>query len=177
MIVDSLRMETRIRLEPDTATWKTQAACRGLATDLFYPRRGIYATQALKVCESCPVKQECLEYALRNGETIGVWGGTTEIMRRAIRKKRRGTRLEVSRFSLRRQKVLSCMWKQSENGFYTGTLTQIADALGIPAKTVTSDVKWLRQQEAIAVVAPRSVNRSWKLLARQILPVTEHRHG
>jgi len=35
----------------------------------------------------CPVREQCLLFALTNNEKYGVWGGTTEITRKAIRKK------------------------------------------------------------------------------------------
>jgi WhiB family redox-sensing transcriptional regulator len=44
--------------------------------------------EALKICRSCPVKQKCLEHALRVPEFFGVWGGTTADERNAILRKR-----------------------------------------------------------------------------------------
>jgi WhiB family redox-sensing transcriptional regulator len=37
---------------------------------------------AIAICASCPVRGECLEYALRTNESLGVWGGLTEDQRR-----------------------------------------------------------------------------------------------
>ena len=60
------------------------AACRG-ATGFMYPSdaRGVPAAKA--VCAGCPVRQACLEFALANDERWGVWGGTSERQRRAMR--------------------------------------------------------------------------------------------
>lgn len=60
------------------------AACRG-ATGFMYPSdaRGVPAAKA--VCAGCPVRAECLEFALANDERWGVWGGTSERQRRAMR--------------------------------------------------------------------------------------------
>jgi WhiB family redox-sensing transcriptional regulator len=39
--------------------------------------------EAKRVCFGCGVREECLEYALRTREPYGIWGGLTEIERRA----------------------------------------------------------------------------------------------
>jgi WhiB family redox-sensing transcriptional regulator len=44
---------------------------------------------ARRICASCPVQHECLEYALRNRIDHGVWGGCSERERRRILKRRR----------------------------------------------------------------------------------------
>jgi len=67
--------------------WTAEGLCRGM-TDLFYPARGdnegLNAAKA--VCERCPVKAPCLEFAMVFEETEGVWGGTSGRDRRALRK-------------------------------------------------------------------------------------------
>ena len=66
--------------------WWSQARCRGFGTDAFVPRHGSTAGAARAVCRQCPVAEECLAYALDEPELLGVWGGTTERERRAIRR-------------------------------------------------------------------------------------------
>jgi WhiB family transcriptional regulator, redox-sensing transcriptional regulator len=66
------------------ARWRRQAACRGTDLDLFYPERGQTAEPARQVCAACPVRQPCLEYALSNRITHGIWGGLTERERRPL---------------------------------------------------------------------------------------------
>ena len=66
------------------ARWRERAACRGTDLDLFYPERGESAGPARQVCERCPVRQPCLEYALSNRITHGIWGGLTERERRPL---------------------------------------------------------------------------------------------
>ena len=61
-----------------------RAACRGTDLDLFYPERGEPADPARQVCARCPVRQPCLEYALSNRITSGIWGGLTERERRPL---------------------------------------------------------------------------------------------
>ena len=46
----------------------------------------INLSAAKAICDSCPLKIECLEYALTRGE-IGIWGGTTEEQRNSLRRR------------------------------------------------------------------------------------------
>ncbi|MFJ4091459.1 WhiB family transcriptional regulator [Kitasatospora sp. NPDC089913] len=74
--------------------WRASAGCRGSDPELFFPIGSgtSFATlaqsdEAKAVCGRCPVARECLEWAL-NVAVEGVWGGTTETERRAIRRRR-----------------------------------------------------------------------------------------
>lgn len=69
-------------------SWQAFANCLGVEPDLFFPERGASTTEAKAVCEGCVVKNDCLEYALANGEKFGIWGGTSERERRTIRRNR-----------------------------------------------------------------------------------------
>ena len=73
------------------ATWRDHAGCLGSDPDMFFPIGSTGAVlgeiQAAKaVCESCPVIEECLRYALVTNQESGVWGGTTEEERRRLRR-------------------------------------------------------------------------------------------
>src|ERR1700722_18546672 len=62
--------------------WRASGACLAADPDLFFPVAvGGAATKetsrALLICDSCAVKRQCLEFAMRNGEASGIWGGTT----------------------------------------------------------------------------------------------------
>jgi WhiB family redox-sensing transcriptional regulator len=70
-------------------TWRQHAACRGVEPDIFYPATDEEAEVAKAVCDACPVRQPCLEYALSSRERDGVWGGATEKERRRILRQRR----------------------------------------------------------------------------------------
>ena len=65
-----------------------EGLCRGIDSDIFFPERGASTRLAKAVCRKCEVSEECLEYAVNNGEKFGIWGGLSERERRAIRKKR-----------------------------------------------------------------------------------------
>jgi WhiB family transcriptional regulator, redox-sensing transcriptional regulator len=80
------------------ARWRELAACRGTDLNLFFPVRGESAEPARQVCAACPVRQPCLDYAVSNAITDGIWGGLTERERRALRTSYlRAARLERDR--------------------------------------------------------------------------------
>lgn len=73
--------------------WQAQAACAGEVAPMFYPpmrterkvARLAREAKAKAICATCMVRQPCLEYALANNERYGVWGGLTDVERRALR--------------------------------------------------------------------------------------------
>ena len=65
--------------------WRDRAACIGADPDLFFPQRGESAEPAREICARCPVREACLDDALRNAITHGIWGGLPERERRALR--------------------------------------------------------------------------------------------
>jgi WhiB family transcriptional regulator, redox-sensing transcriptional regulator len=75
-------------------TWRLDAACEGMDTLIFFPigETGPAAPQvalAKKICASCPVREECLEFSIATIQNDGIWGGTTEDERRLIKRARR----------------------------------------------------------------------------------------
>lgn len=72
-----------------TQPWRHQAACRGRNTNLWFPETpnpDNPATQlALQICQTCPVKQQCLTHAETQPELQGIWGGLTQQQRRGRR--------------------------------------------------------------------------------------------
>lgn len=69
-------------------SWQDLANCLGVDPDLFFPERGASTREAKEVCRGCIVRDDCLEYALANGEKFGIWGGMSERERRRIRRQR-----------------------------------------------------------------------------------------
>lgn len=60
--------------------WRGQAACRDTSPTIFFrdPFLGPGnwdPSEALAICETCPVTQECLDYAISNNIRYGIWGG------------------------------------------------------------------------------------------------------
>jgi WhiB family redox-sensing transcriptional regulator len=76
------------RFDEEDRSWQDRANCLGVDPDLFFPERGASTREAKEVCRGCEVQQDCLEYALRNGEKFGIWGGMSERERRRIRRAR-----------------------------------------------------------------------------------------
>ncbi|MGW2822887.1 WhiB family transcriptional regulator [Streptomyces sp. NPDC001443] len=72
--------------------WRFRAECRTEDPDLFFPvgTSGpslLQTQQAKAVCARCPVRERCLEFALDTGQAVGVWGGTDEAERRALKRR------------------------------------------------------------------------------------------
>jgi WhiB family transcriptional regulator, redox-sensing transcriptional regulator len=74
---------------PDEISWMAGARCRGTNPDRYFPSDGVGVEAVQRICVDCPVRVECLEYALRHGIDQGVWGGASERQRRRIRRQRR----------------------------------------------------------------------------------------
>lgn len=66
--------------------WQDDALCAEIGLELFFPEKGEswHMRHAKKVCADCPVRAECLQYALDNHERFGVWGGLSERQRRLL---------------------------------------------------------------------------------------------
>lgn len=75
--------------------WMASGNCRDESPSLFFPSDGVGVEVARRVCEDCPVRVECLEYALASGIDHGVWGGASERERRRIARRRRLERAAV----------------------------------------------------------------------------------
>lgn len=83
-------VEVVIRLtEYDDSTgldWQTEAICAQTDPEVFFPEKGGSTRNAKRVCVGCPVKTECLGYALEGDERFGVWGGLSERERHRLRR-------------------------------------------------------------------------------------------
>lgn len=71
--------------------WRQHAICRDTDPDLFFPvgttgQALIQIDRAREVCNQCPVKRDCLEFALETNQDSGIWGGMSEEERRAMRR-------------------------------------------------------------------------------------------
>ena len=79
------------RLNTTLEAWQEQAVCRDLDPELFFhpdgergPSRRNRIATAKAICATCPVRQQCAEYALAAREPYGIWGGLSEDDRELI---------------------------------------------------------------------------------------------
>lgn len=76
--------------------WRDNSACRNTDPEFFFPigTTGMALDQiaaAKAVCQACPVKEPCLEFALATNQDCGIWGGASEDERRRLRRQRRAS--------------------------------------------------------------------------------------
>jgi WhiB family redox-sensing transcriptional regulator len=69
--------------------WQQKAACVDVDPQVFFPAREDDSFAARKICCDCPVRMDCLVYAIENRIEFGIWGGWGVRARRRIKK--RGT--------------------------------------------------------------------------------------
>jgi WhiB family redox-sensing transcriptional regulator len=85
----SLQQQMRIQMQ-----WRKDALCSQTDPSAFFPKKGASTKDAKLVCANCKVVKQCLEFALETNKYNGIWGGTTESERRAIKRNRR---LEIAK--------------------------------------------------------------------------------
>ncbi len=65
--------------------WQEQALCAQTDPEAFFPEKGGSTRDAKRICRACPVRDECLEFALEHDERFGIWGGLSERERRRLK--------------------------------------------------------------------------------------------
>ena len=71
-------------LDLDERPWAAYGSCRGADPDLFFPGPDGSPEEAVRICRGCPVRDECLAWALDTRIHYGIWGGLTERERRRL---------------------------------------------------------------------------------------------
>lgn len=64
--------------------WMDNAVCAQVDADLWFPETGGNAALARRICSTCPVAADCLQYAVEHNEQ-GIWGGTSAKTRQRMR--------------------------------------------------------------------------------------------
>lgn len=80
---------------PMNTEWMADGKCREHPAATFFPQDGVGVIRAQRICATCPVSEQCLEYALVNHVDHGVWGGKSERERRRLQRARRRASLVV----------------------------------------------------------------------------------
>lgn len=73
----------------DDEDWRKQALCAQADPERWFPDKGGNPQPAKDICRQCPVQVQCLEYALSNIETFGIWGGLTAAESKSFRRQER----------------------------------------------------------------------------------------
>lgn len=132
---------------PSTGDWRQAAACRGKDPDMFFavantPAGTAQRREAKRVCASCPVRPECLEWALETRQAAGVWGGMSARKRQTL-KRPRETHLQ------RCLKQRAWIERQLAAGV---TQKAIAGQIGVEPVMVSRAVRVFRAEQAGEVV-------------------------
>jgi WhiB family transcriptional regulator, redox-sensing transcriptional regulator len=88
--VDPIRLGVpgvRQSSDDNPLAWQSDSLCAQTDPEAFFPEKGGSTRDAKKICASCEVRAQCLEYALANDERFGIWGGLSERERRKLRKR------------------------------------------------------------------------------------------
>ena len=83
------RKETpTVTIQPiDDERWRQHAACKHHPRHWWFDDEQNRFATAKAICKTCPVRTECLNYALSLDNMHGIWGGTTSNERRTIKKR------------------------------------------------------------------------------------------
>lgn len=75
-----------LEINVDEEPWVRDAVCAQTDPEAFFPEMGGSTREAKAICVTCPVIDECLEYALVHDERFGVWGGASPPERRRLKR-------------------------------------------------------------------------------------------
>ncbi|WP_292715431.1 WhiB family transcriptional regulator [Microbacterium sp. 13-71-7] len=67
--------------------WRASAHCSTAIPEIFFPEARERADHAKEICGGCPVREDCLRYAIVNDERDGIWGAATPRERRSLVKR------------------------------------------------------------------------------------------
>ncbi len=83
-------------VDPDQLDWQEDALCRNYDVDLFFGpdapetelEKQTREAEAKSICQRCPVKEPCLEFAIETNQKYGIWGGLTDKERASLKRRR-----------------------------------------------------------------------------------------
>ena len=106
--------------------WRDDALCRQVDGNLWFPKQGASLAPAKKICAVCPVRLECLDYALTTGQHEGVWGGLSANQREGMGRRDMGRERRANRAA---QLVAAGV-----------EIAEIAEIIGVTGRTVRRDL-------------------------------------
>jgi WhiB family transcriptional regulator, redox-sensing transcriptional regulator len=72
---------------PALGEWHGRGLCAANDPDDFFPSNGDPGMNGRRICAACPVRDDCLNYAIAADE-LGIWGGLDQQERRNLKRKR-----------------------------------------------------------------------------------------
>jgi WhiB family redox-sensing transcriptional regulator len=78
--------ELQILADVREMAWADRGLCAEVDAELWFPEKGGSSRQAKMICRACPVRIECLNFALDRNERFGIYGGLTERERRDLKR-------------------------------------------------------------------------------------------
>ncbi|MFE9758152.1 WhiB family transcriptional regulator [Streptomyces microflavus] len=136
--------------------WRSYSACRDVDPELFFPHRedGPWAEQvadAKSVCSWCPVRQQCLDWALETRQDTGVWGGLSESERRSMHRR-------IRRYDTRMpgvpEQIIQHRLAEFEAAMAAGDgVGSVARALGTNVTTVNTVLALLDERKQLAAAS------------------------
>jgi WhiB family redox-sensing transcriptional regulator len=143
--------------------WADEAACRNHPDKLFFPEQNESAAPAKRICATCPVLQQCFDYATASKEKYGVWGGESQQERREriTGRPSRGKR-QRARLRLEQQAAFSGLEPPPPPDYRGGQVE--------PGVAVKSNRDRWRTEQRLAVgrrIAEEREQKIWRLISEQ----------
>lgn len=147
---------------PARKDWRNQAVCREVDPELFFPVGNsavadMQAENAKRVCGRCPVRSECLSWAVETRQESGVWGGLSEKERGSLRRHAGNATEEGVRLAVTHGERIARMARQGRSVAY------MADRLGVEHKAARCAFKVVRLLDPEGT----EVSPLWQALGRE----------
>jgi WhiB family redox-sensing transcriptional regulator len=83
--LSDLVVEGERQYDPSGTPWRQFSLCRDHDADLWFPTATESDVAATTICRACPVRLDCLAWALKYNERYGIWGGVSARARQRMR--------------------------------------------------------------------------------------------
>lgn len=81
-------------IRAEIQSWEEEALCKNVSTEIFFSYHKSDIEKAKKTCSKCPVREECLLFAVNHNIFYGIYGGLDPEERKRVKRRmeRRGRR-------------------------------------------------------------------------------------